>query len=391
MPETAKPEYQKYKQLKGNEFYSPEDFNENFRVTEENLKRHEEFNDPHPEAYYTKQENDELLSKKATVFYALEELELTTGSETIEQIVRALPEESELTLEVTSKHNLPIYKGSEGNLRIAKTTNARAVLEFMTADYPFKIYRGVCLSGEWTGWVESTIDNAPDSQVHNIFLDPENGNDENLGTSENNPIKTIEEARKRFYQKSNKGGLNLRIKSGTTVDVGETLNWSDRSFSGQLIITTYPETGRAKFLCNSEIAVVPFMFSALGALHIINIDFERTVPHQTNSHTLSVYFMSQVILENITIKTNTRVGHTIGLYASSCPDVTLRGSNDISNVATAIILDYNTELAITGKLSGTNNYTGISTGSGTVKKVTSAIDLGATTPEIIGAGGQIIS
>ena len=83
------------------------------------------------------------------VYTSLDGIGLTIGSETIESIMAALPDYSDLRLHLTSKYNATEYPATNGTLIVQKYGSNRAVFQLTR---PGQSWFGLHLNGTWGGW-----------------------------------------------------------------------------------------------------------------------------------------------------------------------------------------------------------------------------------------------
>ncbi len=97
--------------------------------------------------------NSDLAERTIKTYTSLEQIGLTTGSETIADIATNLPSNSELLFAVSSS-NANIYPYTGGSVRITRTWSGRVKFEFWTANASAtdKLYVGIYGGTSWSGW-----------------------------------------------------------------------------------------------------------------------------------------------------------------------------------------------------------------------------------------------
>lgn len=96
------------------------------------------------------------LANFMPVYTDLAQIGITTGSETIDSIMSALPKYSALNIAITGSHNASIYPMTAGSMFVRKTWSGRARFEFYSADNTRKdlIYFALHNGTSFTGWIE---------------------------------------------------------------------------------------------------------------------------------------------------------------------------------------------------------------------------------------------
>ena len=97
---------------------------------------------------------EKLQAVNIKTFTDLTQIGLTAGTETIDDIMEALPENSILQLGITDKHNTAIYPYATGNLIIEDIYNTSATLRFYAriSSKVVRVWKGVYTNDEFSGW-----------------------------------------------------------------------------------------------------------------------------------------------------------------------------------------------------------------------------------------------
>lgn len=180
------------------DFYNVDDFNENMDIIDENMGNFHK-------------------TRSMKTFTSLNEIGLTAGSETIADIVNALPDGSALMVGTDGNHNMSIYPNEHYGLMVVfKRTTARTM--FLYSSYGSGFYYGYYYSvnNDWSGW-QSFLKMTGGTLTGNVKI---------------NHVQPALE----LTDTSNNGGSKIHKNAGTDIDYGTYISDIDENGIQDILI-----------------------------------------------------------------------------------------------------------------------------------------------------------